>query len=582
MNNTISTDKPNMDLRGYEQHKFAIAEILRASEIIISAEKRRDWQDRLQDLFTRLAEDRFNLVVVGRFSRGKTSLMNAILATDRLPTGIVPLTSVITTVAYGSKEQVVLKHDQRILDNVIPIEALPQYITQQGNPGNIQKIKAAEVQLPAEILRRGFYFVDTPGLGSVIIENTRTTESFLPEADAFLLVTGYESPLSEEEIGFFKAASSRGRHIFVVLNKHDTVSPEERKAALAFVSEQLRPLLDQLAPKLFSVSARDGLKAKRLRDEPLLAASGIQELEDQLVNFMLTEKSDQFLLAMCDRVSDLLQELPRSAETIDLIRITSELARQFRSERCGSSAPSPLPANPVAAFPTLHQLSSCEICAHVAEEIWQFLCKYQHCLLVDHEEQQNFAHRGGFCPFHTWEYESMASPYGTCVGYPNLLDRLATDLRTTEFTEPSQEFLLAKVRGLLPTQESCVLCHVLDKAESKAIEAVMFRLTKDETSSFNSASAICLPHLTTLSAKARDSHLTRKLMDRQAAILQRMSEDLSRFALKWNGARRFLASAEESTAAQRALLALAGRRNVNFDHRIKSAAGTSSFEDGTM
>jgi len=37
------------------------------------------------------AEDRFNLVVVGRLSRGKTSLMNAIMGTDRLPTGMVPL-----------------------------------------------------------------------------------------------------------------------------------------------------------------------------------------------------------------------------------------------------------------------------------------------------------------------------------------------------------------------------------------------------------------------------------------------------------------------------------------------------------
>jgi hypothetical protein len=35
--------------------------------------------------------------------------MNAILGTDRLPTGIVPLTSVITSVGYGTKEQVILQ-----------------------------------------------------------------------------------------------------------------------------------------------------------------------------------------------------------------------------------------------------------------------------------------------------------------------------------------------------------------------------------------------------------------------------------------------------------------------------------------
>jgi predicted GTPase len=63
---------------------------------------------RRRDLFARLAEDRFNLAVVGRFSRGKSSLMNAILGSERLRTGVVPLTSVITTVTYGSQERMTL------------------------------------------------------------------------------------------------------------------------------------------------------------------------------------------------------------------------------------------------------------------------------------------------------------------------------------------------------------------------------------------------------------------------------------------------------------------------------------------
>jgi predicted GTPase len=54
-----------------------------------------------RELAARLAEDRFNLLLVGRFSRGKSTLMNALLGSDSLPTGIVPITSVITTVRYG-------------------------------------------------------------------------------------------------------------------------------------------------------------------------------------------------------------------------------------------------------------------------------------------------------------------------------------------------------------------------------------------------------------------------------------------------------------------------------------------------
>jgi type IV secretory pathway ATPase VirB11/archaellum biosynthesis ATPase len=75
-----------MDLRSYEQDKFAIADILRSASLLVPSQNR-GREERSEELLARLAEDRFNLVVVGRFSRGKTSLMNAILATDRLPTG---------------------------------------------------------------------------------------------------------------------------------------------------------------------------------------------------------------------------------------------------------------------------------------------------------------------------------------------------------------------------------------------------------------------------------------------------------------------------------------------------------------
>jgi predicted GTPase len=119
-----------MDLRDYEQDKFAIADILRSASIIAPKEER-NFQERLRDLFVRLAEDRFNLVVVGRFNRGKTSIMNAIMGSDRLPVGIIPLTSVITTVSYGTTEQVVLKYDGRSLTQDVPIDALPQYVTQE-------------------------------------------------------------------------------------------------------------------------------------------------------------------------------------------------------------------------------------------------------------------------------------------------------------------------------------------------------------------------------------------------------------------------------------------------------------------
>jgi GTPase SAR1 family protein len=106
------------------------------------------------------------LLIVGRFSRGKSTLMNALLGGDYLPTGIVPLTSVITTIRYGSRKREILNFTDSGLSREVPLSRLAEYVIQKENPGNIKKLDFAEVQFPIELLRRGLFFVDSPGLGA--------------------------------------------------------------------------------------------------------------------------------------------------------------------------------------------------------------------------------------------------------------------------------------------------------------------------------------------------------------------------------------------------------------------------------
>ena len=130
------------NLRDYESSKFELAEILRAIKSTLPKE-RADLHTRITELFTRLAEDRFNLVVVGRFSRGKSTLMHAILGVDRLPMGILPLTSVITSVAYASREDIRIEFEHDRMDYEIRMSELADYITERGNPRNIKRIARA-------------------------------------------------------------------------------------------------------------------------------------------------------------------------------------------------------------------------------------------------------------------------------------------------------------------------------------------------------------------------------------------------------------------------------------------------------
>ena len=547
-----------MDLREYEQHKFAIAEVLRQTSLVSSDPRK--WRERTSDLFARLADDRFNLVVVGRFSRGKTSLMNALLGTDRLPTGIVPLTSVITTVAYGSAERAILRFERRFMDQEISLDALPQYVTQQENPGNVKGIKEAEVQLPADFLRRGFHFVDTPGLGSAIKENTRTTESFLPEADAFLLVTSYESPLSDEEMRFFRSAASSPRRIFVVLNKQDTVREQERAEALAYVRKELDAMFGPVPPKVFSISARDGLEAKRSHNSRLLAASGIPALEQELVSFLLTQKQSEFLLGMCDRAAELTRALPNSDGAAGLVEEIAAL-----SSRIAGGIPAALRSGLVeesaAGAPTSAQLRPCEICASISSALWEFERRFQYEIVVSREARRDLAERGGLCSFHTWQYELIASPQGICEGYSAVLEDWAAWMHAAA-ADAQPDDVVAKLRARLPSETSCPLCRVRAKAESDAITALVRRFANDEAQSLSRLSALCLPHFAALTTAMKNTSVILDLMQRQASLLDRLAEDMKRYALKRDGIRSASLSDEEAAASKRGLSLVARARSI--------------------
>ena len=87
-----------------------------------------------QDLIVRLAEDRFTLAVVGQFKRGKSSLMNAVIGRDLLPTGVLPLTSAITILRYGPQEQLIIHREDTRLPEEAPVWSLAEYVTEEKNP----------------------------------------------------------------------------------------------------------------------------------------------------------------------------------------------------------------------------------------------------------------------------------------------------------------------------------------------------------------------------------------------------------------------------------------------------------------
>lgn len=209
-------------------------------------------------LAARLAEGRFYLVCVGQFKRGKSTLLNALIGEPVLPTGVVPVTSVVTVVRHGPRLAARVRCGERDWEECDP-RTLAAYVTEEQNPGNEKDVRSVEVFGPSELLESGLCLVDTPGLGSVATASTEATRAFVPHVDAALVVLGADPPISADELALVQDVARTTSTLLVVLNKADRVPELERAEAVRFTEHVLAERLGRPVGPILQVSATERL-----------------------------------------------------------------------------------------------------------------------------------------------------------------------------------------------------------------------------------------------------------------------------------------------------------------------------------
>jgi ribosome biogenesis GTPase A len=244
-------------------------------------------REKLLSLKRKLASDQLNLAVLGQMKRGKSSFINALLGADILPTGVLPVTAVITQIKYGPVPGAVILYTTGARE-IVDLNALADHITESGNPGNKKQVASAEIAYPSLFLKCGIVLIDTPGIGSTYVRNTRTTEGYLENVDAGIVVLSVDPPITEIESHFLRNAKEDIPKLFFILNKIDLVSAEEASHISCFLADELDRLQLESA-EIFCLSARRALQEK-LGATGAVAPSGMESFEQRLQGFLAEEK----------------------------------------------------------------------------------------------------------------------------------------------------------------------------------------------------------------------------------------------------------------------------------------------------
>jgi hypothetical protein len=258
-----------------------------------------------------------SIVVVGETNRGKSSLVNALIATP----GLSPVDADVATASY-----LVLRHGASWSARAcyaepieFPIEDLGRWITgiEQQPPRHV------EVQAPIPLLA-GLSIVDTPGVGGLNSMHGELAAEAAAMATALLFVVDASAPFTRGELDFLATVGERVETVLFALTKVDQfrgwreILDADQRLLAEHAPRFAGAKFHAVSPRMFEMAAKapNAAAAAMLREK-----SGVSELQvavQELVvgrSLMLAEANA--LRTLSTAIGEVVVRLQASARALD-------------------------------------------------------------------------------------------------------------------------------------------------------------------------------------------------------------------------------------------------------------------------
>jgi replication fork clamp-binding protein CrfC len=174
----------------------------------------------------------FRLLVLGDLKRGKSTLLNALLGENLLPSDVNPCTAVLTVLRYGSEKKVtVYFKDGRNPERLDFKKFKQQYTIDPTEAKKLEEekkqafpdVEYAVVEYPLPLLEKGIEIVDSPGLNDTEARNELSL-NYINNCHAILFVFRASQPCTLAERRYLENyIKGRGLTVFFLINGWDEV-----------------------------------------------------------------------------------------------------------------------------------------------------------------------------------------------------------------------------------------------------------------------------------------------------------------------------------------------------------------------
>lgn len=265
-------------------NEFALYEqLLNFESIAENYTEGKNYIEEIRKIREQLTTRLYRVAVIGEFKRGKSSLLNALIGADVLPTDILPMTAAVTRVTYGTERKIEIFYKDGSTEEKT-VEELVEYATKydEEKEKKASTVKEIVVTYPSVFCQNHIDFLDTPGLNDNE-SMTDVTFRVLGEVDAAIVVISANHPMSmtEKTLILDLIAEKQIRHLIFVVTHIDVVRRKtEQERLLDFFRERLTGDVWQMAEERFDGDEYFLEKAMKILQKPnIYGVSSTQAME---------------------------------------------------------------------------------------------------------------------------------------------------------------------------------------------------------------------------------------------------------------------------------------------------------------
>ena len=254
-----------------------------------------------------------NISVIGEFSTGKSSFINALVGYELLAVNVIQGTTVaITIIEYSEQFSITLTDfSGKSLKIIIKsIDSLRQQLhIYTTDAAYAKKIDYVTVTLPSDILKNGYRIIDTPGTNSLELWHEEVTCRAIKElSDLSIILTDSTQPMPATLVSFLdNTLGDSVESCAFVANKIDRIGDKERDGIIKFIGKKICQSFDIENPMVlpFSSVALTNSFAK----ETVSVDSGSFLLTTSSLERLLSYTAKQRLRAQAQKILHLVDDI---------------------------------------------------------------------------------------------------------------------------------------------------------------------------------------------------------------------------------------------------------------------------------